>query len=95
MSGVYEKYMHYCSPYALHWHMLQYCIDHGYKRYNLYGISGIFDDSAEDYGVYLFKKGFNGNVIELMGDFEYVVDQKMYSAYQALRKVKHLLKKQK
>lgn len=89
MSGVYEKYMQYCSPYALHWHMLQYCIDHGFKRYNLYGISGIFDDSAEDYGVYLFKKGFNGNVIELMGDFEYIVDPKIYSMYQTLRKIKH------
>ena len=44
MSGVYEKYMQFCSPYALHWHMLKHCIDNGFKRYNLYGISGIFDE---------------------------------------------------
>lgn len=93
MSGVYEKYMQFCSPYALHWHMLKHCIDNGFKRYNLYGISGIFDESAPDYGVYLFKKGFNGNVIELMGDFEYVVDSKMYNVYQTLRKIKHTIKK--
>ena len=93
MSGVYEQYMHYCSPYALHWHMLQYCIDNGFKRYNLYGISGIFDESAEDYGVYLYKKGFNGNVIELMGDFTYSVNPLLYSLYKGLRNLKHLIRK--
>ncbi|MGN1277377.1 MAG: peptidoglycan bridge formation glycyltransferase FemA/FemB family protein [Floccifex sp.] len=92
MSGVYEKYMKFCSPYALHWHMLKECIEKGYKRYNLYGISGIFDESAPDYGVYLFKKGFNGNVIELMGDFEFIVNPKIYALYQTLRKVKHKMR---
>ncbi len=69
-SGVYEEYMQFASPYAMHWQMMKYGIEHGIGRYNLYGISGIFDESADDWGVYLFKKGFMGEVVELVGEFE-------------------------
>ena len=92
MSGVYEQYMHFAAPYAMHWKMIQYGIEHGMERYNLYGISGIFDKSAPDYGVYLFKKGFQGEVIELIGDFEYVVSPGIYKLYQSLRQIKHKIK---
>ena len=64
MSGVYEKYMRFAAPYAMHWKMMNYCIEHGMERYNLYGTSGIFDEGAPDYGVYLFKKGFQGEVVD-------------------------------
>lgn len=88
-SGVYEEYMQFASPYAMHWQMMKYGIDHGIKRYNLYGLSGIFDESANDYGVYLFKKGFNGEVLELVGEFELTVSSLMNGAYKVLRKMKH------
>ncbi len=87
-SGVYEEYMQFASPYAMHWQMMKYGIEHGIKRYNLYGISGIFDESAEDYGVYLFKKGFNGEVIELVGDFELSLTP-MNSIYHKLSDLKN------
>lgn len=93
MSGVYEKYMRFAAPYAMHWEMMNYCLEHGMERYNLYGMSGYFDESAEDYGVYLFKKGFQGEVVELVGDFEYIVDAKRYRLYQFLRNIKHKLHK--
>lgn len=93
MSGVYEKYMRFAAPYAMHWKMMNYCIEHGMDRYNLYGTSGIFDEGAPDYGVYLFKKGFQGEVVELIGDFEYIVDTKKYKIYNTLRKIKHSLQK--
>ena len=70
LAGVYEEYKQFASPFALHWQMMKYGIEHGIGRYNLYGISGIFDESADDYGVYLFKKEFNGEVVELIGEFE-------------------------
>ena len=93
MSGVYEKYMHFLAPYAMHWTMINYCIEHGMERYNLYGISGIFDKTADDYGVYLFKKGFNGEVVELIGDFEYIVNPRQYNLYNFLRSIKHKVSK--
>lgn len=93
MSGVYDKYMKFASPYAMHWHMMKESIAKGQERYNLYGISGIFDKDANDYGVYLFKKGFNGEVLELIGDFEYIMHPMAYQTYQFLRNIKHKIKK--
>ena len=55
-------------------------------------MSGNFDPQAEDYGVYLFKKGFQGEIQELIGDFDYIANPKMYRLYQSLRNVKHKIK---
>ena len=93
MSGVYEKYMRFCAPYMLHYTMMEECIKRGMERYNLYGTSGIFDESADDYGVFLFKKGFNGQVEELIGDFEIVLNKGAAKLYHCLQKVRSVLKK--
>lgn len=92
MSGVYEKYMRFAAPYAMHWKMINYAIEHGMERYNLYGMSGNFDPQAEDYGVYLFKKGFQGEIQELIGDFDYIINPGKYKLYQSLRNIKHKIK---
>lgn len=92
LSGVYDKYMRFASPYAMHWKMMQEGIAKGQERYNLYGISGEFGSDANDYGVYLFKKGFNGEVVELLGEFTYVFHPAMNSIYEGLRNIKHKIK---
>ena len=33
-GGSSEKYNQYMGPYAMHWHMINYCFDNGYDRYN-------------------------------------------------------------
>ena len=50
--------------------MIEYAKDHNFKKYNFYGISGNFDKKDPDYGIYEFKKGFNGYVEEYVGEFE-------------------------
>lgn len=92
LSGVYDKYMRFASPYAMHWKMMQEGIAKGQERYNLYGISGEFETDAEDYGVYLFKKGFNGEVEELIGEFTYVFNPLLNNVYETLRKIKRLIR---
>ncbi len=85
-SGAYEQYMQFRASYAMQWYMIQYAIDHGYTLYNFYGTSGIFDESAEDYGVYRFKCGFGGNVVELIGTFVLPVHRFWYFLYTKLKK---------
>ena len=34
-GGSSEKYNQYMGPYAMHWHMINYCFDNGYDRYNM------------------------------------------------------------
>lgn len=69
-SGNYKKYMQFNAQYLIQWEMIQYAVKHHYKRYNFYGITGNFDKHDKDYGMYEFKKGFGGYVIELIGELE-------------------------
>ena len=67
--GNIEKYMKLNAQYLIQWYMIQYAIEHGFPQYNFYGISGIFDKKDKDYGIYEFKKKFNGRVEEYIGRF--------------------------
>ena len=67
------------------WHMLQYALKHGIRKYNFYGLSGDFDKNAQDYGVYEFKKGFHGVVEELVGDFILPIQKGPYALYKKLK----------
>ncbi|MEG2305759.1 MAG: peptidoglycan bridge formation glycyltransferase FemA/FemB family protein [Erysipelotrichaceae bacterium] len=84
-SGTFDEFKRFNAPYALQWHMICYAIKHGYGRYNFYGISGDFRKEAEDYGVYDFKKGFNGVVEELIGDFYLPINKKAFALYKKLK----------
>lgn len=86
-SGAYEEFMHFNGPYAIQWAMIQMALEMGFERYNFYGISGNFSEDADDYGVYLFKKGFNGRVEERVGDFILPVSNLTFKFYNRLKKV--------
>lgn len=92
-SGSVDSLKKFKGPYALQWYMIQYGIQHQIRRYNFYGISGDFQKSAPDYGVFLFKKGFHAQVVELIGDFTYVTKPKLYKVYQTMRIIKHSIQK--
>lgn len=69
-SGNYEEYMRFYGQYRIQWEMIQYAVKNGFERYNFYGIMGNFNPDDPDYGIYNFKKGFNGFVEELIGEYE-------------------------
>ena len=68
-AGGYKEYMNFFGQYLIQWEMIKKALKLHKKIYNFYGIKGNFDKNDPDYGVYLFKKGFNGKVIEYVGDF--------------------------
>lgn len=92
MSGYNEEYETFNGLYALHWQMMQECMESGKERYNLYGISGQFTPDAVDAGVYAFKEGFGGTVLELPGDFVFPVSSGAYRLYLTLKAVKERLR---
>lgn len=69
-SGNVDKYNNFYSQYLIQWIMIKYAIDNKYKKYNFYGIKGIFENGKNADGVYEFKKGFGGHVEELIGSFD-------------------------
>ena len=68
-SGNYSEFMKYNSQYLLQWMMIKYGIENGFKKHNFYGIPADINTHPKDYGIYEFKKGFNGYVEELIGEF--------------------------
>ena len=91
-GGTANKYRHFAGSYAIQWEMINYALEHDIYRYNFYGISGDFSEDAEDAGVVKFKKGFNADVIEYIGDFIKPVNKPMYKVYTTLKKLQNKLK---
>lgn len=71
LGGGYSKYFGYNAAPKMHKEMIKLAIEKNKKVYNLFGISGIFDETAPDAGVIKFKQTFNGYVEELIGTYEY------------------------
>ena len=92
-GGSSEKYNNYMGPYMMHWHMMNYCFEHGYDRYNFYGLSGDFTENSEDYGVYRFKRGFNVYIEELIGDFYKPINKVKYWLFNTLNTIRKKVKK--
>ncbi|MGV2876046.1 aminoacyltransferase [Macrococcus capreoli] len=80
-SGSNPKYNQFMGAYYMMWRMIQYAKSLNLKTYNFYGVSGVFTEDAEDYGVLKFKKGFNAVVEEYVGDFEKPLRPLFYKLY--------------
>ncbi len=91
-SGILEEYKSFTPKYALYDYHIKDAYELGYKYVDFYGITGDFNKDNKYYGIYEFKKGFNGNVVELVGQFSLKITA-FYDTYNALKKLKHKIKK--
>ena len=89
----YKEYMKFKGQYFLNNEMIKYALDNNYEKYNFYGITGDFDESSPMFGLFDFKRGFNADVEELIGEFTYVTNKFNYSIYKVMKKCYSLLKK--
>lgn len=58
--------------YLMQWNMIQWAISSGCSIYDFMGIPHYDDQKHPNYGVYQFKKGFNGKVVVYAGEFDMV-----------------------
>ncbi len=80
-SGSFSKYNSFNASYMIQNEMIKYAVEKGYKVYDFGGISGNFEVGSEDYGVYAFKKNFNGRVIEYIGEYDLPTSKMYYLLY--------------
>ena len=96
-GGSEAKLMQFQSAYTLHFDGIKYACENKYKRYNFYGITGDFRESNPLYGLYLFKKSFGGYVVELVGEFDLIINKFWYRTYKmafgTYHKIKNVSKK--
>lgn len=58
--------------YLMQWTMINWAIDGNNFIYDFQGIPFYTDENHPNYGVYKFKKGFNGEVVTYAGEYFYV-----------------------
>lgn len=80
-SGSYSKYNYFNASYMIQNEMIKWATEKQYKTYDFGGISGNFELDSQDYGVYAFKKNFNGRVIEYIGEYDLVINKFFYALY--------------
>lgn len=92
VGGSYKDFMEFQSAYTVHFEGMKYAINNNFERYNFYGITGNFDESNPLYGLYSFKRDFGGEVVELIGEFDLIVNKPRYLLYKFAFKTYKLLK---
>ncbi|MBR3935979.1 MAG: peptidoglycan bridge formation glycyltransferase FemA/FemB family protein, partial [Oscillospiraceae bacterium] len=66
-----NAYRNVMPNYLIQWEMIKWAIETGCTVYDFQGISGNLEDESDHlYGLYRFKRGFNGQVDELPGEFD-------------------------
>lgn len=86
-SGNYEEYLKFNSQYLIQWELIKYGIENGFKKHNFYGIPEEINTHPKDYGIYEFKRGFNGYVEELIGEFALPITWH-YKLFDLIHKIK-------
>ncbi len=71
----------------IHYKYMEHCLNKGFKYYDFYGISSVIDKNDKDYGLYQYKKGFGGELIEFLGEFEIITNPLINYIYINTKKI--------
>ncbi len=84
-----NKHRNLMPNYLLQWEMIKYSIEQKKDIYDFRGVVGIVDETHPQYGLYRFKKGFNAEFTEFIGEL-YInykpITYKMYKITEKLYK---------
>jgi lipid II:glycine glycyltransferase (peptidoglycan interpeptide bridge formation enzyme) len=73
-----NQYRNVMPNYLIQWEMIQWAKSKGCSLYDFRGVSGDIDESNPLYGLYRFKKGFNGDFTEFVGEWDRVYSSFFY-----------------
>lgn len=67
-----QKMRNVMPCYLMQWSMIKWALETKCSIYDFMGIPHYDDEAHPNYGVYRFKKGFNGEVVTYAGEFDYI-----------------------
>lgn len=73
--------------YLLQWEGIKYAISKGKDMYDFRGVCGIIDENHPQYGLYRFKKGFNAEFTEFIGEIYLNFKPVAYKLYKISEKL--------
>jgi len=89
-GGYNQKFKSFSANHLMKWAIINEFTRKGFAFANHNAISGNFDPKDPYYGLYQFKKGFNSNIVEYIGEFDLVINNGVYHAYQKIKLLKKL-----
>lgn len=76
-----NEYRNVMPNYLLQWEQIKLALANNCDIYDFRGVSGHVDESHPQYGIYKFKKGFNGDFVEFVGELYMVLNPFMNFMY--------------
>ncbi len=92
-GGTYADYFSLMAPYKMQEEMIKTAIEEKMNYYDFGGISGNFTPGTPEYGVYEYKRGYGGFVIEYIGEFDLIINKPYYLTYKYGLEVYRTLRK--
>ncbi len=90
-----NEYRNVMPNYLLQWEMIRWAIEKKCRIYDFRGVSGDLSESNPLYGLYRFKKGFNGDFCEFVGEYDLILSKPMFwlvkNGEHTYRKLRRLL----
>ena len=87
-SGMDNLYRKFNPKYVMYPKMINEAINKKLEYVNFLGVKNIFDKNDPDYGMYEVKRGFGGNTIEYIGEFDLPIKKCLYIVYKLKTKLK-------
>ena len=72
---------------ALQWHIIQWAKEKSYHWYDLQGVPCQVEKGDPSGGIYLFKRGFGGQFVKLIGEWDLVLSPNLYRVLNRLQPV--------
>lgn len=83
------EYRHYMSANLLMWEAIRFGKKHGAKIFDMWGsLPPTYDEKNPWAGFTRFKEGYGGQFVELIGSYDLVMNQPLYSMYNLLYQIR-------
>jgi peptidoglycan pentaglycine glycine transferase (the first glycine) len=63
----------------MHWEIIKWLKNNHYTSYDFQGVKENVEKGDPLWGIYLFKRGFSGDYVKLVGEYDLVVSEYLYS----------------
>ncbi|MCI8554450.1 MAG: aminoacyltransferase [Clostridiales bacterium] len=82
-----SQYRDYMPNYLMQWEIIKWALETECTLYSFEGIPYYDDENHPNYGVYRFKRGFNGRVLNFAGEFDYVFKPAVFKTVNSFLKM--------
>ena len=93
IDGYNEEFRKIHSTHVLKWAIIKKYYSMGYRTFNLGEIHKNYNDNNKYHGMYMYKIGFGGNIVEYPPNLLLVINRPIYSLYSKLSYGKNLFKR--